>query len=151
MSDRRRIRSSNGCAGILLRFATACSHVAGGGSSMTQAEAAPGASQRATTPSSAAEGATAQQHPHLDERRPFGTRIPDSSVQSVRKVARLDGRTRIIAARQPGRDWWKLRHRLRFTRDHVEELRRAGVSEVVLQRGMRRASFPLTWISTRRS
>ncbi|WP_133767562.1 hypothetical protein [Amnibacterium kyonggiense] len=71
-------------------------------------------------------------------------------MKSVRTVARLDGRTRIIAARQPGQDWWKLRHRLQFTREHVEELRRAGVSEVVLKRGMRRASFPLAWMSTRR-
>ncbi len=88
-------------------------------------------------------------HSVLNVHRAFSAAIPDSSVGSVRKVARLDGRTRIIAGRVPGGTWWKLRHRLRFTREHARQLRAAGVSEVILRRGLKGASFPLAWLSNR--
>lgn len=85
----------------------------------------------------------------LDLARPFTVSIPDSSVTGVRKVARLDGRTRIVAARRPGGSWYRLRERLRFTRIDTAELREAGISELVLRRGLHRASFPLAWLHHR--
>ena len=89
-------------------------------------------------------------HPSLDRTRPFSSSIPDSSVGAVRKVARLDGRTRVVAGRVPGGPWLKLRHRVRFTREQANDLRDGGVSEVILRRGLRSASFPLAWLSNRR-
>jgi len=87
--------------------------------------------------------------PVLDLRRPFGGAVPDSSVGAVRRVARLDGRTRVVAAREPGGVWHRLLRRTRFTREEARALRAAGVSEVVLRRGLRGASFPLAWLSDR--
>ena len=92
-----------------------------------------------------------ESQPGLDLQRPFTAAIPDSSVGAVRRVARLDGRTRIVAGRTPGGSWWKAHHRLPFTRLHVQELRTAGVSEVILRRGLTRASFPLAWLSERQT
>ena len=91
-----------------------------------------------------------EHHPFLHVGRPFGPPIPTSSVSAVRAVARLDGRTRIIAGREPGGRWWKLRHRLHFTREQARKLKEAGVSEVVLKRGIKRAAFPLGWLSNPR-
>ena len=87
----------------------------------------------------------------LNLRRAYSAAVPDSSVGSVRAVARLDGRTHVVAAREPGGRWWRLHSRTRFTRDHVRHLRECGVSEVILRRGLRRASFPLAWLSNRSS
>lgn len=75
--------------------------------------------------------------------------MPDSSVGAVRKVAKLDSGTHIVAAREPGGTWYRLQRRTRFTRQTARILREAGISEVVLRRSLRRATFPLAWSSQR--
>lgn len=68
---------------------------------------------------------------------------------SVRKVAKLDRRTHVIAARRPGGTWYRLHDRTRFTRQNAATLRGAGISEVVLRRRLSLVSFPLGWLSQR--
>ena len=86
-------------------------------------------------------------HPMLNTQRAFRSAIPDSSVGVVRKVLVLDGRTRIIAGREPGGTWWRVLRPMRLTHASTGPLRDAGVSEIVVRRGITSASVPLAWLS----
>jgi hypothetical protein len=73
-------------------------------------------------------------------------RVPDSSVRSVGRVAKTDGRTTVQAYRTAGGEWCLPRRRTRFTTESIAQMRRAGVAEVILRRRLERAALPLSWI-----
>jgi len=68
------------------------------------------------------------------------------STTAVGRVARLDGRTRVVAVFRDGR-WERVRGRRWFTPTTVQHLKDQDVRTVVLRRGFRRAQMPLSWVA----
>jgi hypothetical protein len=68
------------------------------------------------------------------------------STEAVGRVARLDGRTRVIAVFRNG-EWERVQGRSWFTPTTVQHLKAQDVRTVVLRRGFRRAQMPLSWVA----
>lgn len=73
-------------------------------------------------------------------------KVPGSSVRDVDRVARLDGRTWLVAVRPVAGPWYRTARRVAFTHATVQRLRESRVNEVVIRRGARAVSLPVAWI-----
>ena len=71
-----------------------------------------------------------------------------SSGDAARRLCRFDGRTRLTAV-QVGGMWRGTSRRTRLSHALVHELRRHGVQQVELRRGLRCVRVPLRWIPPR--
>jgi hypothetical protein len=83
-------------------------------------------------------------HRHSSDRlERLATRQDLVSTDTVARVSRFDGRTRVVAVRTA--DGWQRGSRVRWTRENVDRLR-GSVREVLLSRHFRRARVPLAWV-----
>jgi hypothetical protein len=69
------------------------------------------------------------------------------TTRAVNRVARLDGRTRLLEVYRPATGWERVQGRRWFTPTMVEHLKAQDVRTVVLRRGFRRAQMPLAWVA----